>query len=94
MPVLSTPEIDILSAIKQIDRLLGVLNIAPVLEYRNIRYKLDIAHQPFMTILLTASSVTYEKLYLPENEAKFDTAYKCVEALLVSLQHTEILQAS
>jgi len=67
MPLLLTPNLDILDAIKQLDKLLRTLNIVPVLEYQKIRYKLDKDNMLFMTISLTANYISYEKLYLPEN---------------------------
>ena len=84
MPIHLTPGIDILGAIKQLDQLLTKMNIVPVLEYRKIRYKLQQADEPFMTIALSTNSITYEKLYLPESEAVHSVAYKRIEAFIHS----------
>ncbi|WP_175633985.1 hypothetical protein [Pedobacter ghigonis] len=94
MPLLLTPNLDILDAIKQLDKLLRTLNIVPVLEYQKIRYKLDKDNMLFMTILLTANYISYEKLYLPENNEKFNAVFNRIEALIFSLRREEILQAS
>jgi len=94
MPLLLTPNLDILYAIKQLDRLLREMNIVPVLEYKKIRYKLNQENTPFMTILLTASHIRYEKLYPPENNEKFNIAFKRIEAFIFSLPQVDILQAS
>ncbi|MNI47029.1 hypothetical protein D3C87_997230 [compost metagenome] len=94
MPLLLTPNLDILDAIKQLDKLLRTLNIVPVLEYQKIRYKLDKDNMLFMTISLTANYISYEKLYLPENNEKFNEVFNRIEALIFSLRREEILQAS
>jgi hypothetical protein len=94
MPLLLTPNLDILDAIKQLDKLLRELNIVPVLEYQKIRYKLEKDNRLFMTISLTANYISYEKLYLPENNDKFNAAFNRIEALIFSLRREEILQAS
>ncbi|QIL38244.1 hypothetical protein G7074_02485 [Pedobacter sp. HDW13] len=94
MPLLLTPNLDILDAIKQLDKLLRTLNIVPVLEYQKIRYKLDQDNELFMTISLTANHISYEKLYLPENNEKFNAVFNRIEAFIFLLRRKEILQAS
>jgi len=44
--------------------------------------------------LLTANYISYEKLYLPENNEKFNAVFNRIEALIFSLRREEILQAS
>lgn len=88
MPIHLTPGIDILGAIKQIDQLLRKMNIVPVLEYRKIRYKLQQADEPFMTIALAANNITYEKLYLPASEAVHNDAYERIEMFIHSFSAT------
>jgi len=94
MPLLLTPNIDILGAIKKLDKLLREMNIVPVLEYKKIRYKLHKDNRPFMTISLATSHISYEKLYLSENDQKFNAAYNRIAAFIFSLREVEILQAS
>lgn len=94
MPLLLTPNLDILGAIKQLDKLLREMNIVPVLEYKNIRYQLKIDGNAFMTITLSANHISYEKLYQPENNEKFNAAFNRIVAFIFSLREVEILQAS
>lgn len=94
MPLLLTPNLDILGAIKQLDRLLSEMNIVPVLEYKNIRYQLEKDGNPFMTITLSANHINFEKLYQPENNEKFNAAFNRIAAFIFSLREVEILQAS
>ncbi|SDD92674.1 hypothetical protein [Pedobacter soli] len=94
MPLLLTPNLDILGAIKQLDRLLSEMNIVPVLEYKNICYQLKIDGNPFMTITLSANHISYEKLYQPENNEKFNPAFNRIATFIFSLREVEILQAS